>query len=183
MLIDLSVPLTPELTKQKDPLLAGHVGTHFDTMDKVFPLEYALLRGVMFDVRAVAETRDVDLCDIDLCALQAGMFAAFYTGRSDTAPYGTPDYGKDHPQLSPALIDALLDRGVAVIAVDCQGIRRGKEHTPADQKCADRGTFVVENLCGLGALLPHKDRFTACTFPLSCSGMSGVPCRVMAKTE
>ena len=183
MLIDLTVPLTPDLLQNRDPLLAGHVGTHFDSMGRPFPTEYALREGVLFDVRTVSEARDIGLADIGIDAVQAGTFVAFYTGRSDRIPYGSPDYGKEHPQLSPALIDALLEKGVALIAVDCQGIRRGKEHTPADQRCADAGTFVVENLCGLSALLPHKDRFTACTFPLACSGTSGVPCRVMALTE
>ena len=42
---------------------------------------------------------------------------------------------------------------ISMIGVDFAGIRRGKEHTPKDQYCADRGVFVVENLCGLSRLL------------------------------
>ena len=59
-------------------------------------------------------------------------------------------------------------------------MRRGSEHTPKDQYCADRGVFVVENLLGLEKLLGYAD-FTVYTFPMSYADMSGLPCRVIAE--
>jgi len=79
------------------------------------------------------------------------------------------------------LIDALLDKGVSIIAVDFAGIRRGKEHTPKDQQCADKGAFVIENLCSLKTLLDHRDTFTAHTYPLNYAEVTGIPCRVIAE--
>ena len=88
-------------------------------------------------------------------------------------------YFAGHPQLSHELIDALLDRKISIIGVDCAGIRRGREHTPADQYCADRGVFVVENLCNLQAVPGHCIMHT---YPMNYAGVSGLPCRVVAET-
>ena len=79
------------------------------------------------------------------------------------------------------MIDALLEKGISVIGIDCAGIRRGKEHVPTDQRCADRGVFVVENLCALKTVLDAGVRFTARTYPLRFSGVTGLPCRVVAE--
>ena len=52
MLLDLTLPITPAMWQEakelKDPALEGHIGTHFDVMDKEFPLEYTSRKGVVF---------------------------------------------------------------------------------------------------------------------------------------
>ena len=153
MLQDLTVQVTPEMVQNargnEEKALVGHLGTHFDVMDKQFPLAYTRRRAVVFDVRQVAG-RDIDCGDIDLEQVQKEMFVAFYTGFIEREGYGSKTYFSQHPQLSHALIDALLDRGVSLIGVDFAGVRRGREHTPKDQYCADRGVFIIENLCNLG---------------------------------
>ena len=149
-------------------------------MDKEFPLEYTRREGVAFDVSAIRD-RDIEIEDVDLRSVKAGQFVAFYTGFIEEEPYGTKTYFATHPQLSHELIDALLDKGVSIIALDCSGIRRGKEHAPKDQICADRGVFVVENLIGLGALVGKE--FTAHTYPVRYSGMTGLPCRVIVQIK
>lgn len=57
------------------------------------------------------------------------------------------------------------------------------EHTSKDQYCADRGVFVVENLCNLAGITGGKKAniFTANTYPLNFSEMTGLPCRVVAE--
>ena len=57
------------------------------------------------------------------------------------------------------------------------------EHTPTDQICADRGTFIVENVCNLAAVLDGQKsaHFTAGTYPVNFVGMTGLPCRVVAR--
>lgn len=42
----------------------GHLGTHFDVMDKEFPLEYIKRKGIIFDVSSV-QGRDIDITDIN----------------------------------------------------------------------------------------------------------------------
>ena len=180
MLYDLTLRITREMRTTAEgnetKALSGHLGTHFDVMDKEFPLEYTRRAGVCFDIRGIEE---VSPEDVDLSQIEAGMFVAFHSGFIEETGYGSQRYFKEHPQLSYPLIEALLDKNVSIIGVDFAGIRRGKEHTPADQKCADRGTFVVENLCNLGEICGKP--FTAHTYPLNYAEMSGLPCRVVAE--
>ena len=184
MLIDITLKITPKMTTDAQgnlkKALVGHLGTHFDVMNKEFPLEYVRRQAIVFDVSSV-NGRDIEIADIDLDAVERDMFVAFYTGYIDQVEYGSKEYFTSHPALSVSLIDALLYKGVSIIGVDCAGIRRGKEHVPADQRCADAGTFVIENLCSLKTLGDWGGRFTAHTYPMNYTGMTGLPCRVIAE--
>jgi len=186
MLIDLSVQVSAETRKQTEEAESmaalGHLGTHFDVMDKEFPADWFERSGLVLDVSSI-RGRDIASGDVDLAAIGAGMFVAFYSGFIDEVPYGTPAYFADHPQLSDELIDILLDRKISIIGIDFAGVRRGAEHKPKDQACADRGVFVVENLCNLKTLLAGRPRrtFTAHTYPVHFTGLSGLPCRVAAE--
>ena len=184
MNIDITLKITPRLMKDHEAnvnkSLVGHLGTHFDVMDKGFPLEYTQRKGIVFDVASI-RGRDIEAADIDLDKVEPDMFVAFRTGFIDEEPYGTVRYFKEHPQLSQELIDALLAKKVSIIALDCAGIRRGAEHVPADQRCADVGVFVIENLCCLEKVLIEGGRFTAHTYPMRYEGITGLPCRVIAE--
>ena len=111
------------------------------------------------------------------------MFVAFCSGFIEKETYGTKKYFKEHPQLSHELIEALIDKKISIIGIDFAGIRRGKEHTPADQLCADNDVFVVENLCNLKKIIVVNEYFVARTYPISFTGMSGLPCRVVAEMD
>ena len=166
-----------------DKARSGHLGIHFDVMDKEFPPEYMEREAVVFDVSAIGTSREIGTDDIDLAAVPEQGFVAFYTGYIEQVAYGTTEYFKSHPCLSIKLIEALMDKHVAIIAVDFAGVRNGKEHTPTDQLCADRGTFIVENVCNLAAVLSGKKmaRFVAGTYPVNYVGTSGLPCRVVTR--
>lgn len=184
MLIDLTLLVEPKAAravKEADSGAPyGHLGTHYDVMDKEFPIQNAVLPGVVFDVRGI-EGRDVEIEDVDLSRIEKGMFVAFCAGWTTRHEYATKDYFTGDPQLSDALIDAVLDRDAAIIGVDFQGVRRGREHTPKDQYCADRGVFIVENLCHLEQVLDAGGAATFYTFPMNFANMTGLPCRVMAE--
>ena len=184
MLLDITLKITPKMVTDaqgnEKKALVGHLGTHFDVMDKEFPLEYTERKGIVFDVRGVTD-RDIECSDIELDSVEKDMFVAFHTGFIEKEGYGGHVYFAEHPQLSYELIDTLLDKGVSIIGVDFAGVRRGKEHTPTDQACAERGTFIIENLYGLGAVLQEGGRFTACTYPMNFTDVTGLPCRVIAK--
>ena len=188
MLIDLTVCISAERSQkalQNEKMVSfGHLGTHFDVMNKVFPLEFTQREGLVVDVQQVRE-RDIEATDIDLSQVKAGQFIAFHSGFIEQEPYGTKSYFSAHPQLSDTLIDQLLECGVSIIGVDFAGVRRGSEHTPKDQYCADHGVFIVENLCNLNVLLDGNSSrtFTARTFPIHFEGMSGLPCRVVADCD
>ena len=184
MLLDITLQITPQMRKEapehENRSLVGHLGTHFDVMNKEFPLAYTRRKGIVFDVSSVRD-RDIDADDIAVEEIQEDMFVAFYTGFIEDVGYGSSTYFSEHPQLSDDLIDILLEKGVSIIGVDCSGIRRGREHTPKDQYCADRGVFVVENLCNLKSVADRGGVFTAHTYPVNYTGMTGLPCRVVAE--
>lgn len=184
MLVDITLQVTPALSKEaqsnQDRSLVGHLGTHFDVMDQAFPLEYTRREGIVFDVSSI-RGRDIDIGDVDLSGVMPGMFVAFSTGWLEEVGYGSSVYFGQHPQLSDALIDRLLALQTAIIAVDCGGVRRGREHTPKDRYCAEHGCFVVENLCNLNALVKAGGRFIAHTYPVNFTGVTGLPCRVVAE--
>ncbi|AQS11365.1 putative cyclase [Clostridium saccharobutylicum] len=190
MLIDLSVKVTKESNKSvlnnDEAKLAsfGHLGTHFDVMDKEFPLEYTKRDAIVFDVSQILD-RDIDVSDIDINLVNENMFVAFYTGYIEKEGYGTKTYFTSHPQLSDELINQLVNRKISIIAIDFAGVRRGKEHTPKDQYCADRNVFVIENLCDLDKVLNERKsiEFTANTYPINFADMTGLPCRVVAEME
>ena len=184
MLIDITLGISKKMMdnamKNDKKALEGHLGTHFDVMDKFFPLEYTQRKGIVFDVSSVKD-RDIEVSDIDISMIGEDMFIAFYTGFIEAEGYGTLEYFTKHPQLSNGLIDELLDRKISIIGVDFAGIRRGKEHTPKDGYCADRGVFIVENLCNLKEVLEHGNTFTAHTYPMKFTESTGLPCRVIAE--
>lgn len=184
MMIDITLKITPKMVTDaqgnEKKALVGHLGTHFDVMNKEFPLAYTERKGIVFDVGGVKD-RDIDIADIDLDKVSADMFVAFYTGFIEEEGYGTKKYFTEHPQLSNMLIEELLQKKVSIIGVDFAGVRRGKEHTPMDQHCADRGVFIIENLCNLKKLLENGGTFMANTYPMNYAEMTGLPCRVVAK--
>ena len=184
MKIDITLKITPKMVTDaqgnEKKALVGHLGTHFDVMNKEFPLEYTERNGIVFDVSGV-QNRDIEAADIDLDKVKKDMFVAFYTGFIEKEGYGSKLYFTEHPQLSNELLDALLQKQISIIGIDFAGVRRGKEHTPMDQRCADQGVFIIENLCNLGNVLKKGGTFTAHTYPMNYAEMTGLPCRVLAE--
>lgn len=181
MLIDITLRITPKMITDAQGneklTLVGHLGTHFDVMNKEFPLEYTRRKAVVFDVSAVKD-RDIDISDIEISKVRKDMFVGFYTGFIEKTGYGGKVYFTEHPQLSNELIDALLEKEISIIGVDFAGVRRGKEHTPKDQYCADHGVFIIENLCNLKAV---TGECIINTYPMNYAEMTGLPCRVVAE--
>lgn len=192
MKIDLSVTITEEILKLMRNLHSsgrlppvtqfGHIGTHFDVMDKQFQLENTERKGKVFDVSQI-KGRDIEIADIDSSSIEENDFVIFHTGWLKEKKYGTPEYFKGHPELTQTLITYLVDKKVSMIGIDAAGIRRSSEHPKADQYCADNGIFVVENLNNLDILLQEaKGRdFVLHTYPVNYEGLSGLPCRVIAE--
>ena len=62
MLKDLTLKITPEMAKtaqgNEKKAFGGHLGTHFDVMNKEFPIEYFRRKAVIFDVSKVND-RDI----------------------------------------------------------------------------------------------------------------------------
>ena len=75
MLLDLTLEVTPKMKKDarenEKKAFTGHLGTHFDVMDKVFPLEYSRREGIVFDVSEAGE--EISLSDIAPDRIREGM--------------------------------------------------------------------------------------------------------------
>ena len=171
--------MTKDAQGNEKKALTGHLGTHFDVMDKEFPLSYTELEGYVFDAEAIRD-REITSHDIDLGKVRKGMFIAIHTHFIEDTGYGSRTYSKEHPQLSVELIDKLIEKEISILGIDFAGLRRGKEHTPTDQRLADHGIFVIENLASLKELC-GKDGILFHTYPMRFSGMTGLPCRVIAE--
>ncbi|MDX1359100.1 MAG: cyclase family protein [Clostridia bacterium] len=186
MLIDLSLPINKKMIKKaagKEPMVAlGHLGTHFDVCDKVFSLEFTNRKGIVFNVRG---SELITEADVDLDLVEKETFVGFYTGFVEDVEYGTDEYFSLHPQLSTTLINLLIDKGISMIGIDFAGLRRGEEHTPMDIHCADKGVFIIENLCNLDKVLNGKSTAfcQVMVYPINFTDMSGLPCRVVARIE
>ena len=115
MKIDVTLKITPKMAADaqgnEKKVLVGHLGTHFDVMNKEFPLEYTERKAIVFDVTGITE-RDIDISDIDADKVEGNMFIAFYTGFIEKEGYGTPRYFREHPQLSNELIDFYVNNSV-----------------------------------------------------------------------
>lgn len=182
MLLDLTLPITPSLWQEAktldNPALEGHIGTHFDVMEQVFPLEFTRRKGIVFDVSRRAG-EEITLGEAELACIEEGMFVGFFADYGEKVGYGNPGYFSAHPVLSYELIEALLSKNISVIGLDFAGIRRTPEHIPADRRCAEQGVFVVENLVNLKDLAGR--RFAVHIYPMALEGVTGLPCRVIAE--
>jgi kynurenine formamidase len=188
MLIDLSLPLTlAQFSGGEDYVRkiveAGHAGTHFDVMDKTFPLESFRTNGKVVDISHIRD-REVEIADIAHVPVQNGDMLIFHTGWIDELGYDTAhDYVKKSAELADATVAYLVDQGVRLIGVDAAGVQKPKKHAAVDQYCADRGVFIIENLNNVKQLLALSSPFTVYTAPLSRTDLSGLPCRVIAETR
>lgn len=191
MKIDLSVTITEEIlnsilnlgaSKQIPPASQfGHIGTHFDIMDKTFQLENTERKGKVFNVSHI-KNRDIEVNDIDTTNIKAHDFVMFYTGCLKERKYGSPEYFTGHPELSDELITYLVKKKVSMIGIDGPGIRKPSEHPKADKYCADNGIFVIENLANLDVVWKEagSNDFLVHTYPVNYEGLSGLPYRVVA---
>lgn len=189
MKIDLSINIKKELfndllerSLKSNRDILGHIGTHFDVMNKEFSLENTIRNGRLFDVRSI-RGRHIDSTDIDLSKIKENDFVIFYTGYLEEEAYGTEKYFTDYPVLSKDLIDYLISRKVSLIGIDTASIVKPDIHIEIDQYCADNRIFIIENLSNLELLLnASKDKdFIVYTFPIRIENISGLPCRVIAE--
>ena len=70
MKIDITLKITPKMVTDaqgnEKKALVGHLGTHFDVMNKELPLEYTKRNGIVFDVSNV-KNREIWIRSTKIC--------------------------------------------------------------------------------------------------------------------
>lgn len=181
MLIDLTLKISRADYITDDPKRKiGHVGTHFDVMNKEFLLENIKRTGKIIDISKIQD-REVTIEDINV-EVKENDFVIFKTDHFKIG-YGEKEYQIKSAELSDQLIDFLIAKKVSLIGVDAPGLQKSAKHGEVDQHCADHNIFVVENLCNVDTLYEHvRDKsFTVYCFPLNIQDTSGLSCRVIAE--
>jgi kynurenine formamidase len=182
--IDMNDPVVGKANMDQHSFMsAGHIGTHLDSyLQTTIPTEFYARHGKVYDARNFGE-RDVDLAILRDRPIEPGDFAIFHTGFMTRHAYGTRAYFRDHPQLSWALIDHLIEGGVSFIGIDAAGVRRGDEHGVADRRAEAGGVYIIENLANVDELsrAAHAQGFKVFTGWTGLKGFSGLACRVIAE--
>ncbi|MBO9353516.1 cyclase family protein [Bordetella petrii] len=182
----------------QDPLnvtemrMVVHIGTHVDAPRHFFndgpafheiPLERLSGPGVVLRVRrGVGE--QITPADLEQAQgeVRPGDIVALATGWGPLAR--THDY-HDHPYLSPAAAQWLVDRRVKLLACDLPtpdmpvGRRPADYDWPAHHILLGNGVLVAENIAGLDALAGQRLEFVFSALNIEAS--DGAPARVMAR--
>jgi arylformamidase len=174
---------------EKKLSIYSHVGTHMDapahmlaegrTLDS-YPISSFFGRAVLADFSARRLGR-IELADLLPYArqLQGVQFLILKTGWG--ARWGSPDYYKDFPALSPAAADWLVQTGVRGLGTDTISIDLIDDLAfPVHLRIFAAELFAIENLANLD-LLPAE--FDLGCFPLAIRAADGAPARVAAWVE
>ncbi|OGV27764.1 MAG: hypothetical protein A3F18_00850 [Legionellales bacterium RIFCSPHIGHO2_12_FULL_37_14] len=179
MLIDLTLKINPK--NATTPLAAlGHYGTHIDVMENVsLPIEKFITVGKLIDITLI-RNRLIQVEDIEhQIPITKNDFVIFRSCWLYDHDYGTKDYFFNHPQLSDAVIDYLLEKKISFIGLDFPGAQLHEKHKDVDLKCASQQVYLIENLNHLELIT--QPSFKAYCFPMHFYGNSGIPIRVIVE--
>ena len=179
MLIDLTLEVNPNHSESPIAKM-GHFGTHIDVMDQYahIPIDKFFCNTTLIDISDIRE-RLIEKNDLLHRDIQKDDFVIFRANWMNDYGYMNRAYHTDHPHFSDQAIDYLISKQIRFLGLDFPGAQRKEKHKLVDQKCANHGIFIIENLNNLTLL--DKDRFFTYCFPMNLSGMSGIPIRVVAK--
>ena len=172
--------------------MGSQTGTHVDAPFHVrddglrideLPVDRFLAPLVVADVRGLAPRAPVTAGHLApvLDRLAPGVALVLHTGWAGHR--GTAEYF-DHPHLTPAAVQAVLDRGVRTIGVDAPNPDPtrldlpGPAVLPVHQLVAAVEGVIVENLTGV-ELIDLEDPWLS-VLPLRLAGADGAPCRAVA---
>lgn len=138
------------------------------------PLERcAALPAVVLDVRGQTEIRGEVVPDaVAGCAV---LFRTGWDSHWETQRYGSPE----HPHLSPAAADRLVEAGAVLVGVDSVNVDGTVDGArPIHSTLLAGGVLIVENLTGLDQLPARGATFTA--VPVAFEGLPSWPVRAYA---
>jgi kynurenine formamidase len=164
-----------------------HVGDDLPRLDEL-PLDRFVGPAVVADLRHLAAGAAIETADLDPVRrqLRPGAVLLLCTGWS--RHWGTAEYA-NHPWLSPAAAQLVLDAGVRTIGIDAPSVDAsiaGPPDLPTHRLLAQRHAVIAENLTNLDAL-PAQDSvpgtITVWLMPLALAGADGAPVRAVAQVR
>ena len=142
-------------------------------------IEELVAPGLLLDMRHLAPRHAIQPADLPAEGEYAGRAVLFDFGWA--AHWDTPQYD-EHPFLTRAAVELLIEHGVRMVAVDCRSPDDPAEMSkPAHTLCLRNGIFIVENLIDLDRLHGHPFRFFA--VPLRMRDATSFPVRAFAEIE
>ncbi|GAA3731400.1 cyclase family protein [Streptomyces tremellae] len=177
-----------DLSRHHRVALGEHTGTHLDAPVHFVPggAGIADTPPGVFTGRAATLRAPAGTAAVAPAALTAFEAAHGPVGPGDrvlvdtgwSARWNTPGYLEPWPYVTAELAAELLDRGVALVAVDTPSPDPyGSEACPAHRLLLGAGVLIGENFARLGELAPWTLLTTA---PLPVRGGSGSPVRAVA---
>ena len=123
------------------------------------------------------QTRAIDRLSVDLGSLK-NKALLIHTGWD--AHWRTDQYFENHPHLTGALAQQLVEAGVSLVGIDSFNIDSIDDGTrPVHSALLGAGIPIVEHMCGLAAIPDRGARFFA--VPVKVKGMGTFPVRAFAK--
>jgi len=170
-----------------------HIGTHVDAPRHFFmdgpafheiPLDRLNGQGVVVSVTGKSADQAIEPGDFGAAAtdIRPGDIVALLTGWSEHS--STHAY-HDHPHVSPAAAQWLVERGVKLLACDLPTPDLPIPHRPpgydwpAHHILLSRGILISENVTGLAQLANQRVEFVF--LALNIEDSDGAPARVMAR--
>lgn len=155
-----------------------HMGTHIDVVDKANCIEpnRFIGKGKLFDLTAIID-REICLEDIkNRVEIEKGDFVFFRTGWDH---YIDSEKYKLHPEISPEILEWLVEKEINMVGIDALGLGRGKNHGVCDRYLAGHKIYVIENLVNLDLI--GEPVFKVYCFPLKISETDAIPARVLVE--
>lgn len=169
--------------------LGSHNGTHIDAEGHMvpggrmlddYPLDRFHGRGVLLDVRADSPAPDPDAAEAteatEATEIGPDCIVLLRTGLSDARHKA--DYYARVPDLTTALVDHLVERGVKMVGIDAGSI--DNEPFAIHKALLSHDILIAENLVGLAALASRAAAgFDVWALPLNLE-VEASPARVVA---
>lgn len=160
--------------------ISAHTATHVDLVfpDRHLDPERMIGTGKLIDVSHLSGT-EIHLADIEhQVDLDPGDFVFF---RTDWSQFVDTDQYRDHPELSPEVVEWLIAHQISAVGIDALGLAQGRGHGEHDRLLARHDILVIENLANLAAI--PGNRFRVYCFPLKIDNTDAIPARVVVETD
>lgn len=160
--------------------VSAHTATHVDLVfaGRRMDPERMIGSGKLIDVSHLPGT-EILLADVEhQVDLEPGDFVFF---RTDWSRFVDTEKYRDHPELTPDVVEWLIANEINAVGIDALGLARGRGHGEHDRLLARHDILIIENLANLAAI--PRNRFKVYCFPLKIDNTDAIPARVVVEID